>query len=113
MLFRSEKNKGKARSNCSGLFSFFPSGRIRAMALEIRIKKVEKDAKIPDQPYEGDAGFDLYAQEKVKLEPMERIGVRTGIAMAIPEGYVGLVWDKSGVSIKGGLKTLAGVIDYG
>ena len=83
------------------------------MALEIQIKKVEADAKIPDQPYEGDAGFDLYAQEEVTLEPMERTGVRTGIALAIPKGYVGLIWDKSGIAIKTGHKTLAGVIDAG
>jgi dUTP pyrophosphatase len=37
--------------------------------------------------------------------------VPTGIAMEIPEGYVGLIWDKSGLSIKNGIKTLGGVID--
>ncbi len=83
------------------------------MTLRLRIKRLEKDAKIPDQPYAGDAGFDLYALENVALEPGVRTGVRTGISMAIPEGYVGLIWDKSGVSIKKGQKTLAGVVDSG
>ena len=41
----------------------------------------------------------------------ERFGVPTGIAMEIPEGYVGLIWDKSGIAIKHGMKTLGGVID--
>ena len=41
----------------------------------------------------------------------ERLAVQTGIAMEIPEGYVGLIWDKSGLSMKYGLKTIGGVID--
>ena len=41
------------------------------------------------------------------------MAVRTGIAAQIPEGYVGLVWDKSGIAIKEGIKTLGGVIDSG
>jgi len=83
------------------------------MALDIRIKKVEKDAKVPDQPYEGDAGFDLYARELTVIKPTEKAAIGTGIAMAIPRGYVGLIWDKSGKAIKCGLKTLGGVIDSG
>lgn len=44
---------------------------------------------------------------------MERFAVRTGISLEIPEGYVGLIWDKSGIAIKEGIKTLGGVIDAG
>jgi len=84
-----------------------------AMNIKIQIKKVEKDAKIPDQPYNTDAGFDLYAAKHIEIGPGEKGTVKTGIALAIPVGHVGLIWDKSGIAMKGGLKTLGGVIDAG
>ena len=71
------------------------------------------DAKLPDYHYAHDAGLDLYASEAISLAPGERASVPTGIMLAIPEGYVGLVWDKSGRSHKQGLKTLGGVVDSG
>lgn len=83
------------------------------MSLIIKIKKVVSDATMPSYAHAGDAGMDLYAAEEVTLAPGERYGVGTGIAMEIPDGYVGLIWDKSGLSIKEGLKTLGGVIDSG
>jgi dUTP pyrophosphatase len=83
------------------------------MPLTIKIKRLREDAKIPQYAHPGDAGFDLYAAEDVTLAPNERAGVSTGIAMEIPEGHVGLIWDKSGLSIKHGLKTLGGVVDSG
>jgi dUTP pyrophosphatase len=55
----------------------------------------------------------LFAIESVAIIPNQRVQVGTGIAMEIPEGYVGLVWDKSGLSHKFGLKVLGGVIDSG
>ena len=57
--------------------------------------------------------MDMYASEDVHIRKGERGKVSTGIAMEIPDGYVGLVWDKSGLSINYGLKTLGGVIDAG
>lgn len=57
--------------------------------------------------------MDLYAVEKASLKPGQRYAVPTGVSMEIPEGYVGLVWDKSGIGIKEGMKTLGGVIDSG
>lgn len=81
--------------------------------MKLQIKKVHPDAKIPKYAHPGDAGFDMYALEETTIEGNAQILVRTGIAMAIPDGYVGLVWDKSGLSVKQGLKTLAGVIDAG
>lgn len=82
------------------------------MALTIQIKRLE-DTKLPCYSYAGDAGLDFCSSEDVILAPGERKGIKTGIAVAIPDGYVGLLWDKSGISIKGGLKTLGGVIDSG
>lgn len=81
--------------------------------MQLLIKKVDEKAAVPNFAHATDAGMDLYALESVTIAPGERVQVRTGIALAIPEGYVGLVWDKSGISHKGGLKTLGGVIDAG
>ena len=81
--------------------------------LTIKIKKLKPDAVLPNYAHSGDAGMDMYASEDVHIRKGERAKVPTGIAMEIPEGYVGLVWDKSGLSINHGLKTLGGVIDAG
>ena len=81
--------------------------------LTIKIKKLKNDAVLPNYAHSGDAGMDMYASEDVHIRKGERAKVPTGIAMEIPEGYVGLVWDKSGLSINHGLKTLGGVIDAG
>src|SRR4051812_36178361 len=83
------------------------------MPLTLKIKKLHPDAKIPSFATQGDAGFDLFAIENLKLEPGERGQVSTGIAIEIPYRHVGLIWDKSGLSHKAGLKTLGGVIDAG
>lgn len=83
------------------------------MSLLLKMKRLREDAKLPRYARPGDAGLDVYADEDVTLAPNERAAVSTGIAMEIPDGHVGLIWDKSGLSIKHGLKTLGGVIDSG
>ena len=83
------------------------------MSMELRIKKLHKDAKVPSYARPGDAGMDLYALFPVTIGAGERAIVSTGIAIAIPEGYVGLIWDKSGLSNTFGLKVVGGVIDAG
>ncbi len=82
------------------------------MQIKLKIKKL-KDVNLPKYEHRGDAGLDLFAAETVVIGVGQKIAVPTGIAMEIPEGYVGLVWDKSGLAIKQGLKTLGGVIDSG
>ena len=83
------------------------------MSLQLKVKYLAKD--IPKLAYAkaGDAAFDLFSAQDVVIAPMERAQVSTGVALEIPEGYVGLIWDKSGLSHKYGLKTLGGVIDSG
>ncbi len=81
------------------------------MSLTLRIKKLSADVTLPQYAHRGDAALDLYANVAVTLQPGEKTAVPTGIAMEIPDGYVGLIWDKSGIAIKGGLKTLGGVVD--
>jgi dUTP pyrophosphatase len=79
--------------------------------MQIRIKKL--DPTLPDLRYAkaGDAGFDVYARERTVLVPGLQTAVATGVSIELPVGYVSLVWDKSGLAIKHGLKVLGGVID--
>lgn len=81
--------------------------------MNIKVKKLHPDAIIPNIAHEGDAGFDLYTIDDVIVEPGQRAQVPVGLAFEIPLGYVGLIWDKSGLSHKGGIKTLGGVLDSG
>lgn len=79
--------------------------------MQLTVKKLISEAKLPLRAHADDAGLDLYSVEDCILEPGERRAIKTGVAMAIPVGYVGLIWDKSGVAAKGGVKTMGGVID--
>jgi dUTP pyrophosphatase len=81
--------------------------------MNIQVKKLHPDAIVPSFAHPGDAGMDLYSVEDMILSPGERRSVPTGIAIALPDGYVSLVWDKSGPSHKFGVKTLGGVLDSG
>ena len=80
--------------------------------MKLKVKKISPGARLPVYQHPGDAGMDLFAAEEVKLEAGEVKAVPTGVKMAIPEGYVGLVWDKSGISLQG-VHRLAGVVDSG
>jgi dUTP pyrophosphatase len=82
------------------------------MDFELKVKKIHKDAKLPSYGHRGDAGLDLFAAVDGILNTGQVLSVPTGIQVAIPEGHVGLIWDKSGVSLKG-IHRLAGVIDSG
>jgi dUTP pyrophosphatase len=79
----------------------------------LKVKKLVPEAKSPSRATAGDAGLDLCSIEGVTIQPGERRVVRTGVAMEIPHEYVGLVWDKSGLAARKGLKTMGGVIDAG
>ena len=81
--------------------------------MKLKIKKLTDSAIVPSYAYLDDAGFDLYTNEDITLGNGKRSIISTGIAMEIPKGYAGLIWDKSGLSTKHGLKTLGGVVDSG
>lgn len=81
--------------------------------MEIKVTKVDLEAKIPSYAHLGDAGMDLFALEDTPIKVGEIVKVRTGVSMEIPGGFVGLIWDKSGVSMNFGIKTMGGVIDSG
>jgi dUTP pyrophosphatase len=82
---------------------------------ELAFQRLDPDAVLPEQAHAGDAGFDLRSIEDVEVGPGERAMVRTGLAVAIPQGHAGLVLPRSGLASKQGL-TLAnapGLIDEG
>ncbi len=81
--------------------------------MKLKVKKLRPDAKLPTHGHPGDAGLDFYCVEDVLFPPGEQKTVHTGIAVEIPEGYVGLIWDKSSISFNLGLKVMGGVIDSG
>lgn len=85
------------------------------ISYELPVKLLTNTAKLPDKANLFDAGLDLYCDEKevVTLAPGQRKLFSTGISMAIPRGFVGLIWPRSGHAVKKGLDTMAGVIDSG
>jgi dUTP diphosphatase len=83
--------------------------------IELPVARLRDDAILPSQAYDGDAGLDLAAGERLELGPGERGVVGTGIAVAIPEGWAGLVLPRSGLAAKHGLTLVnaPGLIDAG
>ena len=80
---------------------------------QIGIKKLSEDAIVPTRANDTAAGWDLYVPHDFLLPHETRALVPTDISMAIPTGYVGLIWDRSGVAVKKGVHRFAGVIDSG
>ena len=77
----------------------------------IKFQKILAEAIIPSYAHPGDAGMDIFSAEEAIIKAGERKSIKTGLKMELPEGFVGLVWDKSGLALKNGIKTMAGVID--
>tara|TARA_R110000751_G_scaffold179755_2_gene286101 strand:+ start:923 stop:1378 length:456 start_codon:yes stop_codon:yes gene_type:complete len=78
----------------------------------ILVSKLFDGAKIPTKGNPSDAGYDLYSTEKVTIPAGATVLISTGISMEIPKGYVGLIWDRSSMGVKG-IHRHAGVIDSG
>lgn len=81
------------------------------MTLYIKVSKLTDDAIVPTKAYESDAGWDLYSSEDTVVVAGKRNTIKTGISFEIPEGWCGLIWPRSGLSVKNGIDVLAGVID--
>ncbi len=83
--------------------------------LEISIVRLDPDLPLPAYAHPGDAGADLLTTVDVTLAPGERAMVPTGIALALPEGYVALVHPRSGLAARHGLSIVntPGTIDAG
>jgi dUTP pyrophosphatase len=81
----------------------------------VRFTRLRADARVPERAYEGDAGLDLSACDRVELAPGARAVVGTGIAVAIPPGHAGFVVPRSGLAARHGLGQVnaPGLIDAG
>ena len=77
----------------------------------MKFKKLNDSAVSPTKSNTFDAGWDLYSLELVSLPPGGREIVSTGIAFDVPQGYVGLIWPRSGNAARCGIDVLGGVID--
>lgn len=82
--------------------------------MEVKVRLTD-GAPLPKHAKKGDAGMDLTSRETVEIAPQGTVMVGTGVAMEIPEGFVGLVFPRSGLASKRGvsLTNCVGVIDSG
>ena len=83
--------------------------------VNVHIKLLDPELPAPAYAKPGDAGADLRARIDFELEPGERALVPTGVAIALPEGYVGLVHPRSGLATKNGITIVnaPGTVDSG
>lgn len=83
------------------------------MTDKLEIKLLSENATKPKRADNDSAGYDIYAAETVILEPQQKVLIDTGLAVNIPNGYVGLLTSRSGVSSKTDLVVETGKIDAG
>lgn len=81
------------------------------MKVNVKVKKLSKDAVIPKYAHEWDAGVDLVAAEDVIIEPGETKIVPTGLAIALPPGYELQVRPRSGITVRTKLRVQLGTVD--
>lgn len=81
----------------------------------VAVRRLDPDLPLPAYAHPGDAGADLVAAAEVEIAPGERVLVGTGVAIALPEGYVGLVHPRSGLAARLGVTVLnaPGTVDAG
>ena len=82
---------------------------------QLPVKRLHDGATVPARAYEGDAGLDLAASERVELGPGERAVVGTGVVVAIPPGHAGFVQPRSGLAARHGIAVVnsPGLVDAG
>lgn len=78
---------------------------------QMSIVLAHENAKMPCIQTKGSAGYDLYSIEDGVVPGRGRSLVKTGVIVQIPEGYCGQIWPRSGLSVKHGIETGAGIID--
>ena len=83
--------------------------------VEVLLLRLDPDLALPSYAHPGDAGADLVAAHDITLAPGQRAQVRTGVAIALPDGYAGFVHPRSGLAAKQGITVLnaPGTIDAG
>lgn len=75
--------------------------------MEIKIKRLKENATLPSRGSAAAAGYDLYAcleSESVDIAPHETVKIGTGLSLAVPDGYFGAIFARSGLAAKEGLR---------
>jgi dUTP pyrophosphatase len=83
--------------------------------VDVLIRRLDPDLPVPAYAHPGDAGADLMTAEPAELDPGERVVLRTGIAIALPDGYAAFVHPRSGLAARCGVSLLntPGTVDAG
>jgi dUTP pyrophosphatase len=83
--------------------------------MSLPLKRLRPEAVLPARAYDGDAGLDLAACDRIELAPGARAVVGTGLAVAIPDGHAGFVQPRSGIAAKHGIAVVnsPGLVDAG
>lgn len=81
--------------------------------MDIHIKRLKPDAKLPYYAHPGDVGLDLFSLETCTLQPGERKIFWVGFALEFEEGYAGIIKDKGSLPFYHGLHVMGGVFDAG
>jgi dUTP pyrophosphatase len=81
------------------------------MAAQLNVTRLVPHAILPSRGTVGAAGYDLYSIDNYVVFPGHRVVVSTGVAVQLPPGTYGRIAPRSGLAVKHGLDTLAGVID--
>lgn len=79
--------------------------------MDIKIKKITKQAKTPTKGSKDSAGYDLYSAVDIIIQPQSWKLIKTNIALAIPEGFYGHIAPRSGLALKSGIEIMGGIID--
>jgi dUTP pyrophosphatase len=81
----------------------------------LEVRRLDPELPVPSYAHPGDAGIDLYAADTTSIAPGARALIPTGVALAVPEGWVGLVHPRSGLAVDHGVTVLnaPGTIDAG
>lgn len=77
----------------------------------LKVVLLDSNAVLPVKMTPGSAGYDIYSSMSGVIKPHSRLLVSTSIAMQIPKNHVGQIWPRSGISVKSGIQTGAGIID--
>lgn len=67
----------------------------------VKIKRLHQEAKVPTKPDKGSGAYDLYSLSAIAVPPHCTVKINTGIALEIPEGYAGIIYDRSGMGRQG------------
>jgi dUTP pyrophosphatase len=113
LLSAGHLERGKECLGSDRQFDYFPMEQTRFLSYQIQIHRLDPRATLPTRSHEGDAGWDLYVLEDVRVPPYTFLDIRTGVAIAPPDNLWARVVGRSSTVRNRGLLVIEGVIDTG